>query len=438
MVIRDASETMRIISFAASFFYKAPIGLLRTDKINCWQDMYSILSREIGNKMSVVDEPLQQGAIANFPIGKPLVIKKNSQLMEMYKEDIYAFLVENEILSKNDEILINHEIWICPTGVILLIISIDANAAPRFGVKGHEITIEYITQNYYELTYEILDIIRILDSTMLTEKCDCGMSLNKYEKIFDVAQALSNKVDLHLLKSIDKKVKGALEEALCDVYFVFPSETVEETIETNYYRSIIRSDCKVYDEYLMMVYIAFVSFWSFHWIDRYLNQTLDYCQNALYGLSTESSQIVKELKLVRLYAMQIINESSPMRIRLTAEYMECLEDCWKQFRMQTIVGQIKDSLVRVSEMIEWFDSIYKEIRDYKIGAIGLLYAFIACLDMAVAFADSLLLDNKVKLAFVLIAGMIGVMLTCVILIIPRRWIYHKIDRPIRFGKQTKK
>ena len=178
----------------------------------------------------------------------------------------------------------------------------------------------------------------------------------------------------------------------------------------------------------MTILTAFAAFREMLWINESLVAFSDRMQAGLYDLHGSASDVISSIRLIRLTCLRFIDESRPMQIRLTREFMECLEQCWTEFRMHNLVQQIRDRLATLVETGEWFESIRREIRNFRIGAVGVVFTALSFLTVAIAFVD---LVYKIprdygRIAYVLAGGAGGVLLALAILVSPSSFWYWTI------------
>jgi hypothetical protein len=222
-------------------------------------------------------------------------------------------------------------------------------------------------------------------------------------------------------QSPDCENQDALAELLEDVYYLdFVPETNNQMLRIGYFSSEVRCGSASREAYGMAVLTAFAAFREMLWMHESLVAFTDRMQTGLCDLRRPPSDAVASIRLVRLACLRFIDESRPMRIRLTREFMECVERCWTEFRMHDLVQQIRDQLATLVETGEWFESIRREIRNFRIGAVGVVFTALSFLSVAIALVDLVYPTPRDygRIAYVLAGGAGGALLTVAILISP--------------------
>lgn len=373
---------------------------------------------------------------ANFPGGNPVRIRYN-----MFWEtiDLVGALITNGLMSTNSGLSLDHEIWLCPGGAVLLV--------GRLTFDG---TCQYLT-------------VKALDQVVQSIYCDFAkVFLVVVEALMPfcreiVASGLmsSRKAQMQIVDFVMRprpglgdemegqcpffEYQGVLADLLEDVYYLdFLPEMGDETLNIGYFSSEICCALGRREEYGTVFIAAFVAFREMLWMHESLAAFTDRMQTGLCDLRRTPSGDVASIRLVRLACMRFIDESRPMRIRLTREFMECIERCWNEFRMHDVVQQIRDQLSTLVETGEWFESIRNEIRNFRIAAVGVVFTALSFLSVAIAFVDLVYPTPRDygRIVYALSGGAIGALLAVVLLVSPAS-LWLRVLRHSMPGRQKR-
>ena len=436
----DIQRAERILTLAASFHLGTPLCISKARKRSNWMSVHKIIKSRFSNlpdEFKILDDNYSD--IANFPLGSPILLSANN-FFKIF--DLEKILLKNKYINSEDEKYFTHEIWIFPTGVVLVIVRIYFNYKSSVTVENLDVLIQ---NHYADFSKVFLIVAKIVYDTLneIDPHYDFCHSKDIVQKRlpFDVLEKIKNEkvnatIEQHKLMQGDLELSHILD----DVYYVDYRKIDDHlSIDVDYFKTVLKTNPDEYFQYHLMILISFASFWALIWINRYLNERIQKTQNAIFDFSRMSTSVILELKLIRLFTHQFLNESSPINIRLTREYMACIEECWTQFRMTKISDSIKEQLVTLAEILDWFDGIFKEIRNYKIGIIGILFTLLSFLAVASDLTDlfySATIDAA-KITYVLGGGAFGVLLTLMIIFIPFQNWFPRLRSRKKFLKSDK-
>jgi hypothetical protein len=306
-------------------------------------------------------------------MGQPLALRDSSFFSVV---DLPAYLQQVGVPKTPALYELDHLIWVCPSGTVLLMGKVTLN---RDGLLSLEEFQDGIGERYYaEFTLLFTRIAEILFSIfpedLLGSSLCCAGDTHKIAEAVALRRAHDG-TEPNSWLTPGSQARNLYDDILVDVYYVHcrPPKG-EETLTIGYVGSSLETDDPVY---LLVISIAFSSFVGILWLIKYLGEQSRYLEERLFGGLSLQSGTSTELKLFRIFALRLINESRPISIRLTRAYMTCLEEMWKECRLHILVDQVNEQLTTLEEMFNWVEDVHKEARNIKIGIVGVVLAIIA-------------------------------------------------------------
>lgn len=428
MFPNDTKAGKHTLVFIAGFHLGIPLAICQTPKSIGWAEISKELSESFSNhstRFDVVSANYEPET--KFPLGKPIIIR-HLNFFDMF--NLPEFLQQEGFSFSTDRYKLDNMIWICPSGAILVMgkISFDINDS----INLFQFENNIVENHYAELAYiftEVAEvIINIFPMELLSSSLCCSSDVEKCKKGIDLRKKSPSTRIAYMSLLQDNQVRALYDDILIDVYYIdFFIHENEGKIRVGYVDSLIQSSDP---SYLFIISIAYSSFVGLLWLQKHLGEQSVILQQALTGMSPLREKTSSELKLFRIFCLQFINESSPISIRLTRKYMECLEDCWKQYRMHKLVDQVNSQLVTLEKMFEWIEEVRKEIRNYKIGLAAVLLAIISITAVSAQLVSTIdvnsLLGVNERIFLILIGFIIGILSTIVIYMLPISKLYIRL------------
>lgn len=406
--------------FVGAFHLGIPLVFSYTKKSKSWGKVETELSNEFNKNIDFFE-------IANddyepetrFPLGSPLKLRYK-KFIEYF--DLMKYLTEDGCEVFDDEYLIDNRIWIYPSGVVLVIgcLSFDKSNFITLDQFKDRIILEHypeLTHIFIEVAKTILKVISpyFLKSSLVSQIdiIKCQQAIEQIKKFESSLEHTSGIKSLQDFIQRDERISFLLSEILIDVYyFHFQYSKNNESIKIGYVDSQVYSSDP---SYLLIITIAFSSFIEFLWLIKHLGEKSRILQDALLGQTNLQEKISHELKLLRIFCLRFINESNPIHIRLTANYMRQIEECWKEFRLPILISQISDQLNTIEKMVDWIDEGKKETRNFKIGIAAVILALISLTAVIAQLISTIDFGNTIQAeqrAYLILLGfIIGVLST---------------------------
>lgn len=369
--------------FIAGFQLGFPLALSKINKNAGWAPIRDALSEEFcasadfrvipenaSDKSDETDNTDIMEKIrpeTNIPLGWPLRIEY-LHFAKIFSINEFCEKRKNSIHTKWD---LKSEIWICPTGIVLLVGRI-CHIDKQKSIPFKELS-DIIEEQYAELSY-IYTIVASIILNIIEEK--------KIKKI------LCRKDDLELLKDCisllgdpknvtqefnyekiiyQAKNRKLLDKILVDVYYIEsnPKEVGKNRIEY--------VDSTIFNDFLIPIYIviSYSSFLNMRWLTRHLTEQTKILHENILNISSKKYNVAKlyEIKSFRVFCLRLLNEMRPMSIRLKREYMEAMETFWEGSRMGKDVELISNQLEAIENIFEWINATEKQIFENKLNKI---------------------------------------------------------------------
>ncbi len=357
--------------FAAALHAGIPMNLLKTKKDAGWQAVRESVLDELRGKKDSLVRPLERidfNTESRFPMGDPVALRysrfeEKFALDKLFGDSVYrggspgAFQTDNTVL-------------ICPSGLILIIGRYTASCSKAFNRigLGIESFSNQIEQNYSELRAIFCDIVKELKPIM-----DRGMTRSRKEFFRPFcADGDQKKADDNLGDT----------DPLIDVYYMEckadnnPSgkRRTDDVIKVSYVDMCLSSSDMIYAELILFIYSSFA---SFKWTVGFLNNKAKEIQNTLAASKSLHSRLDNEIKLLRIFCFELINESRPIMIRLTESYLTPLEMFWKKSRMDDLSYHITQQVENLDRMVEWAEQTRRESTNIRISLAAVILAVIS-------------------------------------------------------------
>ncbi len=428
----DITASRHNIVFVAACSLGIPLALCPTPNNSGWTELSDKLKGQFAREPFEVVQ-IEHHPETSFPLGTPLTIR-SSHLFGIF--DLRRYQAEATIFPENYRL--DHVIWICPTGIVLIIgrISFDDDV-PIDLASLNEVVFE---RHYAELGYvfnEVAEaVVAALPSEFLRRQLCCGKDVERIRKGVllrdeNSLRARGSQAVVEWL-SDHAQARAIYDNSVLDVYFIDynPTQNGSETPEVDYFKSSIVS---VDPTYLLMVAIAYSSFAGLIWLTRHLDERVETLQTCMVGQSRLNSDVSSELKLLRIFCLRFISESDPISIRLKTPYMKCLERCWEPYRMDKLIEQVNEQLTTLEKIADWIDDQISIIRDRKISLAAVTLAIVSITAVAAQLISTV--DVKAQLGgverslFILVGFVIGgILSTLVVFLLPisgKRLVWKK-------------
>jgi hypothetical protein len=210
------------------------------------------------------------------------------------------------------------------------------------------------------------------------------------------------------------------EDILIDVYFL--ESRFQENV--NEYRIDYRDTTLVSDDpdMILVIGLIYASFINLLWLRNLLIDETKMIQTESLDDYIKKRRNATDLRLLRMFILQFINQSSPTCILLTRRYIMTMETCWEEFRMHRLVANINDQVNTLDAMISAIEAKNEDIRNFRIGLAALLISVISIIavvsDLINTIDVNLQLDILTRIRFILIGFTAGTLLVSIIYFFP--------------------
>jgi hypothetical protein len=194
-------------------------------------------------------------------------------------------------------------------------------------------------------------------------------------------RALFYLLDTGLIRKADDDDLGSADPLL-DVYYMeceadplAPKESLDnDASEVGYVSAYLKSSDMIYAELVLFIYSSFA---GLKWTVGFLNRTTQEIQNTLAASKPLYNRLGNEIKLFRIFCFGLINESQPIVIRLTEDYLKPLETFWKKSRMEELSSHIIQQVHNLDRMVEWAEQARRESTNIWIGTAAFFFSVIS-------------------------------------------------------------
>ncbi len=421
MFTYQPNKRERTCCFIATFHSGIPFVLARTGSAKGWVETSQELANRFSRQLFFQVLPVQNDQVTHFPLGDPLVLRYSS-LYAVF--DLPHFLQQAGI-SLPPTYRLDHEIWICPLGTILIIGTLTLDSESQISFAEFE---NVVDDHYAELASvyaAVADVlIATLPSDFLSSSLCCSNDIQKAKHSITLAvrygfftDPSSRSLDAWRQNEVDWM---ALEDNLIDVYYIdFEFVEKPEHFDIQYENASIQAGDAFY---LQIVSIAYSLFAGLLWIQRHLVEQTKVLEQALVGSLVVGDAMSVDLKSFRILCLRFINEASPISIRLTHYYMKRIEEFWQNSRLHLLVEQINGQLETLEKMLDWVEELKREERNIKVGIAAIILALLSITAVVAQLISTIdvnsFLGMRERIAFVLLGFLIGLISTLVIFMFP--------------------
>jgi hypothetical protein len=428
------------------FHLGIPLASCQTARSVGWDEIRQELAETLVSRRDQFEaSSFDHEAETRFPLGRPIAIRYRP-FFQVF--NLAGFLSQKQLLPPWSECNLDHLIWICPSGVVMLMIRMCVSDA---SVDVDLLNQEIMRQHYAELSYIFTEIAEVVDALLpetVLQSALCSVdaiaaqqaciALRKSHSPMIASDMSAGEAVVFEFFEHDPAARTQFEEILLDVYYI--KMTVQQDVETmsiGYFKSEISSTNRQFPFIISSVYSSFV---GFLWIMRHLGEQALTLQRALIGALPFSRGVASELKLYRIFCLRLINESRPMSIRLTTEYMSCMEAFWTASRVNLLVDQISEQIETLDAMLDWAEAAHKEARNMKIGLVAIFLALLSTTAVAAQIVSTVDVSAQLgmhwRILSILIGFSLGVLSTIGIYLLPvGEWVVrfrsHKRSRHSR-------
>jgi hypothetical protein len=442
LFVDEGSVGKHSFSFIAGFHLGFPLAILHVKGAAAgWLEIRNLLSNAFRkNPKDFHLISLDYDPETAFPLGKPLILQ-----YEGFLESI-GFAYDLEALGvpvKSGKYKFDHLVWICPSGVVLLIwrISTDDEKLYRelrsvmyddnqYDPSKHY----YVSLRYVDLANIFIQIAQIVRGAVSPNRLsiisETSSSVDDFQKACSLLGEIirpnvseTSQLNLFLSDTIKKKERNArllFEELLIDVYYLEVNQcTKDGEFRIGYMESILNTKDH---QYSLTTAVIFSSFVGFLWLRGYLTEELQKLQQILASSKAVSSELLFRLRLFRIFCTQLINESSPISINLMYVYMSRIEQFCRESRVDELVGQIQGQLETLEGISNGIEELNKEIRNFKIGIAAVLLSLVSITAVVAQLISTLDINMQLRIkerTFLILLGfIIGIFATIVIYALP--------------------
>jgi hypothetical protein len=392
---QDTSSLM----FFAGFHLSIPLAISRMKSSQGWteirQELQEIFAQH-KDKFSVVKNYYYDPEF-QIPAGEPIFLRSKI-IHHVFQWEHY---LQNQGVSfKENEFELNNIIWICPTGVVLIIVNIISKEGNLPSLNTFS---NIVADRYSELTFIFNQVSEIVYSLFDNTSSDfITFGIEEYRRNIEAielqrTQNVTNKPEgLQLLEWFESnpQIKTLYESILIDVYRLELIYSKDVSLRIGYAESTIVSDDPNYPLSICIVHASWIHFF---WLNRMLNETAQLIQENHIKDLPYRARTASDLRLMRVFSLQFISQSAPISIRLTREYFLAMETCWSEWRLHPIVEQVNDQLVTLEVIIATIENIRNGVRNFKIGIAALFVGLISIVAVTAQVIDTLDVHSQFNL-----------------------------------------
>jgi hypothetical protein len=351
-----------------------------------------------------------------FPLGKPLIIRyRNFNGVFRWKE-------LSEYASDN-------LIWICPSGVVLVMGRV--RVPTDFKSETRELFDAIVESQMPQLTYVFSEVAEIILKACSPETLDsvrcCHTDIKKCKNAIEIRLKYpelinGTKAQWEKLSCEEEKF---LIDVLIDIYYIDFCLDLSCRNKQPKDLKISYIDSSIYynkPQYLLIIAIAYSSFVGLLAFQKFFGEKVRMLHSNLLKRTKTNNSASAELKLLGAFCLEFIDESEPTRIHLMGHYMECISECWKEFRMFELSDQVRRQISTLDKMVEWIDQQAKEDRNLRIGIAAVVLALISIVAVAAQLISTLDVSNQIgwqdRLLFILLGFILGIACTVAIVYFP--------------------
>jgi hypothetical protein len=440
MFQQDFTKKKNTFVFVGGFHLGLPLAFTQTEESSGWTEIAAELSAEFlkqGDLYELGSDEYESET--KFPLGNPIKLR-HKRFFEYF--DLPRYLRDEGFPLSKGSYETDNRIWVLPTGIVLVIGMISVDSDRLISLTQFEDKI--VETHYPELAYLFVQVAQValrgIRPGLLNSAIACKSDIQKCLsaigtlKAFETSEDfLSGRMNPATYIRGNEAFSALLSDILVDVYYLhYRLSNTKERIRIGYVDSEIASPDP---SHLLVISIAFSSFVGFLWLVKHLGEQSRVLQDALIGTKELANDVSHDLKLFRIFCLQFINESSPISVRLTGYYMTRLEECWKEFRLIELAGQVNDQLQTLEQMFDWIEEAKKETRNFKIGLAAVLLALISVSAVTAQLVSTIDFGNTVdwqqRVYLIVLGFAVGIICTVTIYLIPHRKKWYRLIRSRR-------
>lgn len=375
----ESDANAQSMLFIAGFQLGIPLALCKTKNGGGWPTIREALTKKfcsLEKDYYVIEEVFDEFPDAdilakvepetNMPLDWPLRIEYIHFLKNF---PVKTFCQNEKNNFSHESLTLKSEIWICPTGIVLIIGRISS---PCKDVSHFNELSDIIEDHYAELSYIYIQVASCILSCIKENK------IKKVSHIHNDIKLLEKFIDQNEIINLNNEFiysetnKKFLESIIDDIYYIEFIPNLKNKNRIEY------TDATIYNNIYTSIYIviSYYSFLNLRWLTKHLTHQTKILQESMSNPSRSTGKNIiniQEMKSFRVFCLRLLNEIRPMSIRLKREYMEAMESFWEGSRMEKDVDLINSQLATIENIFEWIDATKKQIRDFKLtlGAIVL-------------------------------------------------------------------
>jgi len=432
MFFETLKENEHSLLFLAAFHLGLPLAICQTDKSKEWLAIREEIVKKISSKSNRFEVIPFECCPTQFPLGDPCSIRdKDFFCFLNLPQYITDYFKEQGLSIDSSDYLCDNQIWICPTGIILIIGKISFKTKKMIDLKQFSNNI--VENRYAELAFifsEIAQIIfEIFPDTLYLSSLVCQQYLRKYldtKEYYHRKIALDRSITNLEIFFSDQYARKIFNDILIDVYyieFIYSEKKKQQKLRIDYDdASIISSD----PHHVFIQSLTYSSFPAFIWITDHLRERSQFLQELFNRNLKLNEMVIPELKIFRIFCLRFANESHPISIRLTRRYMEQIEEFWQKARLYNLNTQVDEQLTTIETTLSWIDEIKKESRNFKVGLAATFIAIISLASVAAQLISTIDYQNYIDASLRICLITLGVVIGIIIGVLIYEW-------PTRFG-----
>jgi hypothetical protein len=364
----------------------------------------------------------------SFPLGKPLLLRYRNFNRIFQWRDLSGFASDDLI-------------WVCPSGVVLIMGRLHVPRDTSHSIRDR--FDDVIDSQMPQLTYVFSEVAEIILSAypvdfLASVRCS-EAGIKKCRKAIEFR---NEHLDLGLgstpaWEHLSQVEKDFLEDVLIDIYYIDflldSDELQHSSLQVRYIDSSIHVNRPQYLLIIAIVYSSFVGLLAFQ---RFLGEKVNLLHGELFREKRVYNHISAEIKLLGAICLEFIDESEPTRIHLMRSFMECVEECWRAYRMYELTDQVRRQITTLDKMAEWIDQRNKEERNLRIAVAAVILALISITAVAAQLVSTIDVTNQLgrqsRIGWIVLGFCIGMACTTSIYCLPLSKYFQAIRR--FFGK----
>ena len=402
--------------FTAGFHVGIPLLIAKDADNSKWEEIRNKLMNTFNNSSFFSTDYMSFPIDTSLPLGNPLYFKCLNFNAELGFFEIF----KKNIISKED-IELDNVLIIYPSGVV----SIIGRGMLKKELNENDLSSLYddfqdeIEARYAELSQIFVRAANIIYSSFSDKQLQ-SCNLFYLQDIVKISKLCK--------ETLSSENRTYYDDVLMDVYYIlYNPYTNEEKLEIGYVRTEIFSTDINHLFYLAITHSTFI---GMIWLIKKLDEITRKLQNILLSENNDDeNNIVLEVKLLRIFCFNFINESKPIRIRIKEDYLIPMEKFWEEERLSSLVKQVEEQVSVLEKMFDWLDDTKSEKFNSRIGLAAIMFSVISISAVIAQLISTLDISNGVplnsRLLFILSGSTVGILIV-LIGFIPfrriRKWI----------------